>query len=178
MADPMLGNRGRITRGLLVLLGIFTLAIIFYGVKVALAWHMPDVEITSPSNGDTVSGTVGVTAEYSVSNGNVHTLQLLIDGGLEDSVAVHQQSGTYTFNWDTTGVADGLRTVEVRAYTAAPPSDHFNSDTIVVTVSNCVIACTHKGEGVSFIKDRASWHHRVPTDEELSAALEELRGAV
>lgn len=43
---------------------------------------------------------------------------------------------------------------------------------------NCVIAYTHKGEGVSFIKDRASWHHRVPTDEELSAALEELRGAV
>ena len=42
---------------------------------------------------------------------------------------------------------------------------------------NCVIAHTHKGEGVSFIKDRTSWHHRVPTDEELSAALEELRRA-
>jgi len=41
---------------------------------------------------------------------------------------------------------------------------------------NCVIAYTHKGQGVSFIKDRAGWHHRVPTDEELSAALEELRG--
>jgi transketolase len=43
---------------------------------------------------------------------------------------------------------------------------------------NCVIAHTHKGEGVSFIKDRAGWHHRVPTEEELSTALEELRGAV
>jgi len=43
---------------------------------------------------------------------------------------------------------------------------------------NCVIAHTHKGQGVSFIKDRAGWHHRVPTEEELSAALEELRGAV
>ena len=32
---------------------------------------------------------------------------------------------------------------------------------------NCVIAYTHKGEGVSFIKDRAGWHHRVPTEEEL-----------
>jgi transketolase len=42
---------------------------------------------------------------------------------------------------------------------------------------NCVIAHTHKGEGVSFIRDRAAWHHRVPTDEELGAALEELRGA-
>jgi len=43
---------------------------------------------------------------------------------------------------------------------------------------NCVIAHTHKGEGVSFIKDRAAWHHRVPTEEELNTALEELRGAV
>jgi len=43
---------------------------------------------------------------------------------------------------------------------------------------NCVIAHTIKGEGVSFIEDRAGWHHRVPTEEELDAALEELRGAV
>jgi transketolase len=43
---------------------------------------------------------------------------------------------------------------------------------------NCVIAHTTKGEGVSFIEDRAGWHHRVPTEEELDTALEELRGAV
>jgi transketolase len=42
---------------------------------------------------------------------------------------------------------------------------------------NCLIANTTKGEGVSFIEDRAGWHHRVPTEEELDAALEELRGA-
>jgi transketolase len=38
----------------------------------------------------------------------------------------------------------------------------------------CVIAQTHKGRGVSFIEDRVEWHHRVPTDEELAAALQEL----
>ena len=42
---------------------------------------------------------------------------------------------------------------------------------------NCVLAYTTKGEGVSFIEDRAGWHHRVPTEDELDAALEELRGA-
>jgi len=41
---------------------------------------------------------------------------------------------------------------------------------------NCVIAHTHKGRGVSFMEDRVEWHHRVPTDEELAAALKELRG--
>jgi len=42
---------------------------------------------------------------------------------------------------------------------------------------NCVIAHTHKGRGVSFIEDRVEWHHRVPTTEELAAALKELAGA-
>ena len=41
---------------------------------------------------------------------------------------------------------------------------------------SCVIAHTHKGQGVSFIRDRVEWHHhyRVLTDEELAAALQEL----
>ncbi|MGA3015592.1 MAG: transketolase [Bryobacteraceae bacterium] len=39
---------------------------------------------------------------------------------------------------------------------------------------NCVIAHTHKGRGVSFMEDRVEWHHRVPTAEELAAALAEL----
>ena len=37
-----------------------------------------------------------------------------------------------------------------------------------------IIAHTRKGRGVSFIEDRADWHHRVPTEEELDAALSEL----
>ena len=40
----------------------------------------------------------------------------------------------------------------------------------------CLIARTNKGRGVSFIEDRVEWHHRVPTDEELAAALVELEG--
>jgi transketolase len=39
---------------------------------------------------------------------------------------------------------------------------------------NCVIAHTQKGRGVSFMEDRVEWHHRVPTDAELAAALAEL----
>lgn len=39
---------------------------------------------------------------------------------------------------------------------------------------NCIIANTHKGKGVSFMQDKAAWHHRVPTSEELAIALEEL----
>lgn len=40
-----------------------------------------------------------------------------------------------------------------------------------------LIAHTQKGRGVSFMQDSHRWHHRVPTDEELSQALAELGGA-
>lgn len=39
---------------------------------------------------------------------------------------------------------------------------------------NCIIAHTHKGQGVSFMRDRPAWHHRVPTAEEYARALQEL----
>lgn len=37
-----------------------------------------------------------------------------------------------------------------------------------------VIANTTKGKGVSFIENRAGWHHKVPSGEELNRALREL----
>ncbi len=42
---------------------------------------------------------------------------------------------------------------------------------------NLILARTTKGKGVSFIEDQANWHHRIPTDEELTAALTELQAA-
>lgn len=38
----------------------------------------------------------------------------------------------------------------------------------------CVIANTVKGKGVSFMEDRVEWHHKVPTPEQVAAAIEEL----
>jgi len=40
---------------------------------------------------------------------------------------------------------------------------------------NCIIARTHKGQGVSFMRDKAGWHHRIPNQDELDMALKELR---
>lgn len=37
-----------------------------------------------------------------------------------------------------------------------------------------VIADTIKGKGVSFMEDRVEWHHKVPSTEQVAAALEEL----
>ncbi|MBE7500293.1 MAG: transketolase [Verrucomicrobiales bacterium] len=40
-----------------------------------------------------------------------------------------------------------------------------------------VLANTVKGKGVSFMENLASWHHRVPSEAELTAALTELAAA-
>jgi transketolase len=37
-----------------------------------------------------------------------------------------------------------------------------------------VIAHTVKGKGVSFMEDRAEWHHKVPTAEQVEIARREL----
>jgi len=39
---------------------------------------------------------------------------------------------------------------------------------------HAVIARTTKGKGVSFIEDRASWHHKIPIGDQITQAIEEL----
>ena len=38
----------------------------------------------------------------------------------------------------------------------------------------CIVADTYKGQGISFIRDRAEWHHKVPDREQYEAARREL----
>jgi transketolase len=40
---------------------------------------------------------------------------------------------------------------------------------------HCLVARTIKGKGISFMEDDNNWHYRIPNDQELSAALAELR---
>ncbi len=42
---------------------------------------------------------------------------------------------------------------------------------------SCLIANTHKGQGVSFMRDSTGWHHKVPNAEQLEMALAELAEA-
>lgn len=41
-------------------------------------------------------------------------------------------------------------------------------------IPKAVIAATTKGKGVSFIENQPSWHHRIPSEDELPLAMEEL----
>ena len=42
---------------------------------------------------------------------------------------------------------------------------------------NLILARTVKGSGISFIENDLKWHHKVPSDAQLSSALDELSRA-
>jgi transketolase len=72
--------------------------------------------------------------------------------------------------------AFGWGVVEVDGHDVEALMKTFDALPAVPARPTCIIAHTNKGRGVSFIEDRVEWHHRVPTDEELAAAFEELEG--
>jgi transketolase len=39
---------------------------------------------------------------------------------------------------------------------------------------SCIVANTHKGQPISYMKDHPGWHHHVPSKEELAIAIAEL----
>ena len=72
--------------------------------------------------------------------------------------------------------AFGWGVVEVDGHDVSARAAAFDAPPAVQGRPTCVIARTFKGRGISFIEDRVEWHHRVPTDAELAAALRELTG--
>ena len=70
--------------------------------------------------------------------------------------------------------AFGWSVSEADGHNIAQLLDMFSRIPFEAGKPNCIIAHTHKGQGVSFMRDKAAWHHRVPNAEELARALEEL----
>jgi transketolase len=96
-----------------------------------------------------------------------NTLQ--ITGPTEDVVALEPlQSKFAAFGFavrscDGNDVDDLVRTLDQVPFETGKP--------------NLVLARTVKGKGVSFIENQVSWHHHVPTDDDLKLALAELAEA-
>ncbi len=70
--------------------------------------------------------------------------------------------------------AFGWSVTEVDGHDYAQLLDTFARVPFESGKPTCIIANTHKGQGVSFMQDKAAWHHKVPNAEELAAALKEL----
>ncbi len=96
----------------------------------------PSCALVSPSDGDTVAGTVTVQVDAGDSEDDDTTLDVdvSIDGGTWRSAAYDSAGGYYEYDWDTTGVADGDHTVQARATDSDGATTE--SSTITVTVDN------------------------------------------
>jgi transketolase len=72
--------------------------------------------------------------------------------------------------------AFGWAVVEVDGHDHGALLDLFGSTPVQPGKPTFVVARTHKGRGVSFMEDDVAWHHRIPTADEVAAALEDLGG--
>ena len=91
----------------------------------------PTVNITSPTSGASVTGTVDITVNAS-DNNSVSSVKFSIDG----TVVGTDNSSPYSFSWSTTSIATGIHTVTATAYDAA---GNTSSQSIQVTVNTTVI---------------------------------------
>ena len=72
----------------------------------------------------------------------------------------------------------GWSVADVDGHDVAALIDRLTQGPLEPGRPTCLIARTRKGRGVSFIEDRADWHHRIPTADELRQALMELGDGV
>jgi hypothetical protein len=85
-----------------------------------------EVDINSPSNGTTVSGTVTIKAYVN----NAYWSKLWIDGNGGPTAAI----GNVTFQWNSGSVSNGSHVLKVDAYPSGGPPNA--ADTITVVVNN------------------------------------------
>ncbi|HNX64887.1 MAG TPA: transketolase [Oscillospiraceae bacterium] len=93
--------------------------------------------------------------------------RLQISGSTEDVMSQDVQEERWaSFGWNVITVKNGNDIDELDK--AVSEAKAFKGKPTVI------IAETVKGYGVSFIENQADWHHKVPTEEQLKSALEEL----
>jgi hypothetical protein len=91
--------------------------------------NSPDLIIDAPSDGATVSGTVTIEVTATDSESGVTAVDFALDG-----TSIHSDtSAPYSYDWDSTTVADGTYSLIITAYDNA---GNEAVDSISITVSN------------------------------------------
>ncbi|WP_412709425.1 transketolase [Atrimonas thermophila] len=109
-----------------------------------------------------------IAAHYKLDNliGIVDRNRLQISGCTEDILRLEDLMNKWSaFGWEVLNV-DGHNFEELLKIFKAVP--------LTKNKPHVIIAHTTKGKGISFMENDRSWHHRVPSKEELEKALGEL----
>jgi transketolase len=160
---------------------------------------VPGVEFSTGPLGHGLPEAVGVALGIRLQGGPGRVFVVLGDGELQEGsnweaamAAAHQGLGNIVATVDRNRLQQGAPTEETNrlepladkwaafGWAVREVDGHDHAQLLATylaepdTRPTVVIAHTIKGKGVSFMEDRAEWHHRVPTADELSRALEEL----
>lgn len=162
--------------------------------------YLPGVEANTGPLGHGFPIAVGIAIAAKLSDASFNTYVLTGDGEQQEGsnweaamVAAHHKLDNLTLIIDRNHLQQGTRTSET---TALDPLDEkyraFGWDVVDADGHDpvslldaldpstrdgrprCVIAHTIKGKGVSFMEDKAKWHHGVPSDDEYAIAMQEL----
>jgi len=123
-------------------------------------------------DGEQAEGSVweaGMSAShYKLDNiiGIIDRNRLQIGGSTESVMSLESLSAKWSaFGWEVK---------EVDGHSFKELIDVLGNTPLTLNKPTLIIAHTIKGKGISFIENRAEWHHRVPTDEEFIKIMEEL----
>ena len=164
---------------------------------------VPGVEMSTGSLGQGFSVCVGMALASKLDDDGSRVFTLLGDGELQEGLVweAAMAAGHYKLNnlvafvdWNglqIDGENDKVMTVKpidekFKAFGwHVQVIDGHNFDEIFAALDDTkkvsdkpsiIIAHTHKGQGVSFMKDNAGWHGKAPNEEQAKQAVEELGG--
>lgn len=164
---------------------------------------VPGVEMSTGSLGQGFSVCVGMALASKLDDDGSRVFTLLGDGELQEGLVweAAMAAGHYKLNnlvafvdWNglqIDGENDKVMTIKpidekFKAFGwHVQVIDGHNFDEIFAALDetkkvsdkpSIIIAHTHKGQGVSFMKDNAGWHGKAPNEEQAKQAVEELGG--
>ncbi|WP_347304570.1 transketolase (plasmid) [Croceibacterium sp. TMG7-5b_MA50] len=163
--------------------------------------YLPGVEANTGPLGHGFPVAVGMAVAEQLDDSGYRTFALTGDGELQEGsmweaamFAGHRKLGKLTAIIDRNGLQQGARTEDTNSL--EPLADKWRAfgwdvaeidghdyEVLLTTLDDAaqprekplaIIARTHKGQGVSYMRDQAGWHHGVPNADQFALALAEL----
>jgi len=163
--------------------------------------YLPGVETNTGPLGHGFPVAVGIAVAGQIDRADYHVFVLTGDGELQEGsmweaamFAAHRGLGNLTVIVDRNGLQQGAPTEDTNSLEPLADKwrafgwevvgiDGHDPATILTTLDAArqprsrpcvIIANTHKGQGVSFMRDQAGWHHGVPNADQYAQAIAEL----
>jgi transketolase len=163
--------------------------------------YLPGVETNTGPLGHGLPVAVGIAVAGQIDKADYRVFALTGDGELQEGsmweaamFAGHRKLGNLTVIVDRNRLQQGAGTEDTNGldplddkwrafgWEVAGVDGHDHAALLAALDAACaprgkprvIIADTHKGQGVSFMRDQAGWHHGVPNAEQYAQAMAEL----